>query len=63
MRPKYVVAENVEVDIEALRIAKDITHELLHKRLEAAEKVVDAVINALADKETVAIYLNGGNNI
>jgi len=59
MIKEFLTAENAEIDMETLRIAQDIGHQMTHKRLEAAIDVVDAFIKALypEDRQRYEAYL------
>jgi len=62
-RESTLVAENVEVDMETLRIAQSVrVHPLDRHRAEA--RIVDAVINALEpeDRKRLEAYERGGND-
>jgi len=60
---RIIVAENVEVDMDTLRRAKDIGHEMPHKRLEAALEVIKAVEKALYpdDRKRLELYMRGND--
>jgi len=65
LEDRIIVAENVEVDMDTIRQAKDIVHELTHKRLEAALRVIEAIETALYpdDRKRLQFYMRGDNDL
>ena len=64
LEDRIIVAENVEVDMNTIRQARDIVHELPHKRLGAALKVIETIETALYpdDRKRLQLYMRGDND-